>query len=307
MPFKFSYALVGLFVIVLGGAWIGISMWLAYGDFDKDYLPYRVYIRESVSGLYVDAPVKYRGVDVGKVREIVLDPQDPERVRVTMDIEHEVPIKQDTRAVLSIQGLTGIGFIELTGGTRASPRLTAEPGQDYPVMESGPSLFVRMDAAVSELVANLNQFITDARVLMDPELLHLVRETVTNIRTVTQTLAERSDTLNAGLLHAETLLENSARASRKMPELIERINAGAGAVETMAEQIGQAGKSVTATVQQGGDSLVGFGQDTLPDMNRLVRDLRELVAGLERVSRKVEEDPRMLLYGETLSIPGPGE
>ena len=94
-------------------------LWLAAGrTAGKEYDSYLVYLTESVSGLNRQAPVKYRGVVVGLVREIALDPEELERVRVMLAIERGMPIKQDTVAMLSTQGLTGIAYLDLRAGAR---------------------------------------------------------------------------------------------------------------------------------------------------------------------------------------------
>ena len=90
MERQVNYAVVGLFVILLGAAWLAISLWLALGDFGTNYTRYHVFMNESVSGLHLDAPVKYRGVEIGRVRDIGLNPLVPEQVQLTLDIEADV-------------------------------------------------------------------------------------------------------------------------------------------------------------------------------------------------------------------------
>ena len=124
METKVNYMLVGGFVLVLGAALIAGLLWLASGGgFQKKYDLYLALVEESVAGLNLNAPVKYRGVDVGKVRDIRLDPHKPEQVRLLFAIERGTPIKQDTQAMLKTQGLTGIAYVELDGGSLASPPL----------------------------------------------------------------------------------------------------------------------------------------------------------------------------------------
>ncbi|MDE2089916.1 MAG: MCE family protein, partial [Gammaproteobacteria bacterium] len=114
METKVNYAVVGLFVLVLGAALIGIVLWLSAGNFNRQaYVTYYAYMQESVSGLNVNAPVKYHGVDVGRVRRIMLDPHDPARVRLVLDVVRGTPVKTDTVAMLAAQGLTGIAYVEL--------------------------------------------------------------------------------------------------------------------------------------------------------------------------------------------------
>ena len=125
-----NYPIVGLFVLVLGAALIAGVLWLASGGaLQTPYDLYQAIEDESVAGLNLNAPVKYNGVDVGKVRGIALDRANPERVRLVFAIERGTPIKVDTVAVLKTQGLTGIAYVELSGGARDSPLLrAAAPG-----------------------------------------------------------------------------------------------------------------------------------------------------------------------------------
>ena len=139
---KVNYMIVGLFVVLLGVALLGGILWLSRTDYRGVYDRYYSYMTESVSGLSTDASVKYRGVDVGRVKEIVLDPANPEEVRLALDLVRGTPVKENTVAVLETQGLTGLTTVNLTGGTRDSPLLTAKPGETYPVIKSGPSFLL---------------------------------------------------------------------------------------------------------------------------------------------------------------------
>ena len=112
-----NYSVVGAFVLILGALLIAGVLWLASGGaLQKSYNQYLAIADESVAGLNLNAPVKYNGVDVGKVRKIWLDPVNPQRVILLFAIERGTPIKEDTIAVLKTQGLTGIAYVELSGG-----------------------------------------------------------------------------------------------------------------------------------------------------------------------------------------------
>jgi phospholipid/cholesterol/gamma-HCH transport system substrate-binding protein len=156
MEEKVNFAVVGVFVLVFSAAFIAIVLWLSSSKpYGTSYDIYQIYMRESVAGLNVNAPVRYRGVDVGQVRKIALAPGNVEQVQVTLAIESGTPVKVDTVAILSTYGLTGIAFVELTGGSRDSPVLTAEAGNPFPVIKSGPSLMVRLDASLIDAARTL--------------------------------------------------------------------------------------------------------------------------------------------------------
>jgi len=160
MDNKVNYAIIGIFVIILNIALVASILWLSVGIEKKSYQTYQVYVQESVSGLNHKAPVKYRGLEVGYVRDVALEPGRPHEVRVLLDIEAGVPLKQDTLVILSVQGLTGLAHIELTGGSlNASPPIR-EDEQPFPEIKTKPSLMVRLDTAVFDLLDNLNNVST---------------------------------------------------------------------------------------------------------------------------------------------------
>ena len=116
------YLLEGIFVIVLAVAAAFTWVWLAKTGHRDDVL-YRIVFNESVSGLKPGEPVKYHGVDVGVVKAMSLDANDPRRVVVDVTLNKLTPIQTDTRAQLKLKGITGLVYIELTGGDPGAPML----------------------------------------------------------------------------------------------------------------------------------------------------------------------------------------
>ena len=286
MEAKVNLAAVGAFVLLLGAALIAGVLWLSSGkSYRKAYDTYVVYMSESVSGLSVDAPVRYRGVAVGAVRRIALAPGNVELVELTLDIERGTPVKQDTVAVLRTQGLTGIGHIELDGGSRDSPVLQARADEPYPVIRAGPSLMVRLDAAVSGLLANLDRTTESLNALLAEDNRRSLRQTLASLEVLSRTLAARAKTIDTGVAAAAQTMENTA-------QLTERLQKSAAAVERMANQGAQAG---TATAE------------TMEEARALVVELRELTASLKRLSGDLERNPSMLIQGRPPARPGPGE
>lgn len=308
MEEKVNYAVVGLFVLLLGFALIAIVLWLGSGGFTQTtYDRYLAFFRESVSGLSINAPVKYRGVDVGRVREIDLNPQNPEEVRLVLDIKEGAPVKTDTRAVLSVQGLTGIAFVELTGGSRDAPLLKAESDAEYPVIPTSPSLLVRLDTALSSLTGNLNRVTGEISGLLTEENRRSFTNILASLDTVTRSLAAHDGALGRGMEHAADTLEHSAKVTAELPRLVERVGRSAEAIEAMANELAGAGKGVRAAVESGNRDLDRFTAQTLPEFAGLLGELRELTATLQRVGRQLEQDPSILLRGSEGPAPGPGE
>jgi phospholipid/cholesterol/gamma-HCH transport system substrate-binding protein len=123
-----SYLFTGLFVIGFALAAALFSVWLV-GAGHRDDVLYRIHFADSVSGMAVGDPVKFRGVDVGTVRAIALDPGDPRLVQVDVRLRKDAPVKTDTKATLKLKGVTGVVYIELDGGSPNAPTLLASTGE----------------------------------------------------------------------------------------------------------------------------------------------------------------------------------
>ena len=133
------YFFEGLFIIVFTLAATLAFVWLARSGHRDDML-YRIRFNESVSGMSVGDPVKFRGVDVGTVKTMAIDPDDPRRVQVDIKLRKETPVKTDTKAVLKLKGLTGNVFVELNGGgAKAEFLAAATPAGQVPEIPSEKS------------------------------------------------------------------------------------------------------------------------------------------------------------------------
>ena len=308
MESKVSFALVGAFVLLLGAALIGGTLWLSSGEsLRHSYQTYIVYMTDSVAGLSPDAIVSYRGVEVGRVRKIELAPNNGELVRLMLDIEKGTPIKQDTVATLRTQGLTGIAHVELSGGSPSSPTLTAKPGEQYPVIPSGPSLLTRLDTAVTELLDNLNESSSSLNAVLDAENRKAFAQTLANLETVTHTLAQRSQSIDATLSSTARAMENVAKLSDQLSGLVDRVQASAERFDRMSARVSQASSDVVDTVRGAGADVHRFTGETLPETRALIAELRGLSASLRRFSDELEANPALLVQGRPPAKPGPGE
>ena len=118
------YFIEGLFIIVLSIGAAFAFVWLS-GTEQRDDVLYRIRFAESVSGMAVGDPVKFRGVDVGSVKSLAIDPDDARLVLVYIGLRNQTPVKTDTHAVLKLKGVTGTVLIELNGGNPNAELLVA--------------------------------------------------------------------------------------------------------------------------------------------------------------------------------------
>ena len=277
---KINYTLVGLFVIGLFSAMIMIGLWLTAGLSAKTYKVYQVNMNESVAGLNVDSPVQYNGVNVGKVKSMQLNPRNPEQVILLLNIQQDTPITTSTTATLMSQGLTGIAYIGLRGGKTSYVKpLTTEPGEPYPIIKTSPSLFTRLDTAVTELTDNLNNITGDLHAVLDANNRAAFKQTLSNLDTLTTNLAANSKQLNASLTSVNVFLKNTAKASQQFPGLIQN---GQATMQTLNGQ-------------------------TLPAVNQILSTLNEASNNLLTLSNHIKDNPSLLLRGEAPPPPGPGE
>ena len=303
-----NYALVGAFVLVLGAALIAGVLWLASGGtFQKKYDLYLAVEEESVAGLNLNAPVKYNGVDVGKVQEIRLDPVNPERVNLLFAIERGTPIKEDTVAVLKIQGLTGIAYVELSGGARDAPPLTVTAGNEYPVIRTKPSLSARLENVLTNVLAKLDSTSNNLNALLSDENRAAFKSALADIAIVAHTIAARKNALDAGIANAARTFENASRATAQAGPVLDRIGRSADAVEKMGTEVARTSASAGKTVESVGADVQRFAAETLPALERLLGELSTLTTSLRRLSEQTARDPRGFLFGRKAVPAGPGE
>ena len=296
-----NYVLVGAFVLALGTLLVAGVLWLAAGGaWQTQYDTYLAVEDESVAGLNLDAPVKYNGVSVGKVQSIHLDHTNPQRVNLLFAIERGTPIKEDTIAVLKTQGLTGIAYVELNGGTAVSPLLQTQPGARYPQIRTSPSLAARLENVLSSVLAKLDSTSTNLNAMLSEENQASVRSALADMAVVARTVAARKDSIDA-------TLKNTAHASAKVAAVMDRVGRSADAVEKMGLSVAATSESAGKTVDTVGVGLQHMSAETLPELERLLAELSALSASLKTLSEQTRRDPHGLIFGRTPAAGGPGE
>ena len=317
---KVNYILVGSFMAFLGAAVLVGILWLGKTDYRGSYDRYEAYMKESVAGLSVDSTVKYRGVDVGRVKTVALNPDNPEEVLLTLDIIRGTPIKTDTIAVLETQGLTGLATINLTGGSRDASSLQAQEGQAYPVIKTGPSLFFRLDEAASRLLSEegLAQLLFDldtaakgAAKVLDEDNRTMLKRTIKDLSDVAQTIAAHKNqieqSLNGAARSADNLVKLTASLNAEVPTLLAGINKSIATLGTATDELARTSKTIGAVVNEARPELQQLTRRTLPEVGLLVTELRQLTGTLTRVARELEREPSSLVFGRKTPARGPGE
>ncbi len=308
MDDKVNYPLVGAFVLVLGAALVAAVLWLAAGlDGKQSKDRYQAVIKESVAGLNIDAPVKYLGVDVGKVSHIGIDPANSAQVRLQFLIDRGTPIKQDSEAVLKTQGLTGIAYVELSGGSAGSPPLMVRAGGPPPMIPFKMSLGARLENVVTNVLANVDRVSNNLNAVFDNDNRVALKAILADTAALTKALAAQRPVLAAALADAARTTRLSAQAGQKLEPTLDRVAAGALAVERMAVVASSASTKAAVAADAAASGVQQVGSETLPELSRLMAELQDLAASLRRLSEQTTGNPSSLLVGGPPRQPGPGE
>jgi phospholipid/cholesterol/gamma-HCH transport system substrate-binding protein len=308
METKVNMPLVGAFVLAMGAALIAGVLWLASGGmWQQQYDLYLAVEEESVAGLNLNAPVKYNGVEIGKVHSITLDPQDPQRVNLLLAIVQGAPIRQDTVAMLKAQGLTGIAYVELSGGARNIPALAALPGARYPVITTKASLSTRLENVLTRVLAKFDSSSGSIDAFLSIENQRAFSSALADIARISHALAQRGPAIERAIVDAGTTLHNTAGSSAGITSTLLAINRSADAIEQMGNSVARTSQTAGATVSAVGVDVQRFGAETLPELERLLAELSVLSASLHRLSEQTERAPSSLVFGRSPTRPGPGE
>jgi phospholipid/cholesterol/gamma-HCH transport system substrate-binding protein len=297
METRARFVLIGLFTILgfLGG--LGFVLWLAKVQIDRTYAQYDI-VFDTVEGLGQAGAVRYNGVDVGKVLTIALDRRDPSLVRVRIEIYASTPVREDTVATLASQGVTGVTFIALAGGTADAARIVAVAPADVPVIRSESSAVQDLMTDAPDLLTEAIALISEVRTFITPANRDAVAAILADISAATgrieaisqraegtldafdATLAEMDLTLVAaqeGIGHADALIVD------QLPRLMARLEEAAdGAAVAMS-------------------GLAAFARNDLPGLSARLGDViesaRGAIASIDALTGQVASDPGRFLLG----------
>jgi phospholipid/cholesterol/gamma-HCH transport system substrate-binding protein len=286
METRANHLLIGAFVLALVVGLFGFILWLAKVEIDREFEFYYVYFDSSVAGLSTASEVRYNGIPVGSVTEIIIDPIDPRRVRVSIELASTTPVREDTVASLEPQGITGVFYINLSSADPESPPLVAKEGEELPVIASRPSRFEELFAGAPRA---LDQFIiltNQAARFFDEQNRQAVAGILGDIKVLTGTLADRADKL------AQTI-DNIESTSRELKDAAVSVRSATLQVENLVASVDTT-LAVARDTLESTDETLAVARGTMAGADELLtNDLRELVddarATMRSVSRTSDE------------------
>ncbi len=308
MDDKVNYSLVGAFVLVLGALLVAGILWLSVGiGARREMDRYQAFVEESVAGLNVDAPVKYLGVDVGKVSRIEIDPQNSRRVRLVFLINRGTPIKEDSEAVLKAQGLTGIAFVELSGGSEGSKPLVGAGDGVPPTIPFKMSLVARLENVVTNVLGNVDRVSDNLNAVFNAENQLALKSALADLAALAHALEAQKGVLTRGIADAARTTQLTAKAGERLDPTLQGITKSAQSVERMADGLTVTGQRASRAADSAASAVQQASSETLPDLARLMAELNQLSASLRALSEQTARSPSSLVVGRPVPQPGPGE
>jgi phospholipid/cholesterol/gamma-HCH transport system substrate-binding protein len=295
-----KYVAVGAFILLVLAMGVGFVLWYTDASDGSTFARYEIQFAGSVNGLDRGSPVRYLGVDVGRVRRLSIDLQNPTRVNVLVEVDDTTPISSATRASLGLQGVTGLLYINLYQASDVEKTAALRPGEKYPIIESVVSDFDSFLASLPELMGRANSLLERVGRVLSDRNLEALSGTLASLRETTATFPATSR--NAALLveelqatvkeihtSAETLNAMTTEARPEVKQALERVT-------QMTDNLAQASLRVDRFMQQSEQQLGHFTQNGLFEIERLVRETRSAAREFRDLSRSLQENPSQILY-----------
>jgi phospholipid/cholesterol/gamma-HCH transport system substrate-binding protein len=293
-----GYALVvGVFVIALAAALVAAGVWL--GRDRTAYVPYTIASRHGVYGLQPEAPVKLRGVTVGRVETIRFDPGDARTVLVGIAVAADTPIAAGTYAQLGYQGITGLSYIQLDDDPHTGPTQRASAGQ---AIEMRQSLFDRLIVAGPELIDRIDVVMQRAGDLLDEGNRRALSRSLANVELATAQIGGLARDLKPGAAAIEPLAMDARATLGKANEALARVAALSDDLKQRAQALDEVGRAA-AQVGAAGQGA----REAVPRLEQLLDDLSRNSRSLDRLLANLNAQPQSVLLGRPPPAPGPGE
>jgi phospholipid/cholesterol/gamma-HCH transport system substrate-binding protein len=295
-----NYLAVGTFILLVLGMGIAFVLWYTDANDGREYRRYEVRFAGSVSGLNRGSPVRFLGVDVGRVRRLSIDPQDPRRVEVIVDVDDSAPISSATRASLKYQGVTGLLYIELRDAADVPQSPSLQRGRRYPMIESVASDFDVLIESLPELMGRATALLERASRVLSDDNLASITATLKNLRETTEGLpatARNVSTLIEQMQATIVEIRGAADGLRAITtDSQPRIQEAMERMATIAHNLEQASARIDRFTARSETQLGNFTEQGLFELQRLVRETRSAAREFRDLSRSLKENPSQIMY-----------
>lgn len=293
------YASVAVFAVLAIAAAFAFVWWYSGRGDQRVYQRYEIYFEGSVSGLSQGSPVRYLGVDVGRVVSLRVDRNDANRVKVVVEVDEEAPLSGATEARLGLLGLTGLLYIDLQVDPKKDPGRALAQGDRYPMIAAKKGDIQALVEKLPDLVNQASAVMVRIERLVADENLEAVGTSLANLR-------EASTQLPALSRDAAAVAADLRRTSTELAALTQRVHeiatdAGPGVAATLenaeaaVERLSRTAQSLERIVVANEASLAGFAGAGLGEVQQLVIDVRDASSEVRELARTLREQPSSLL------------
>ena len=298
-----NYVAVGAFVLLVIAMAVSFVFWYTDQQDKRTYQRYEIYFPGSVSGLTAGSPVRYLGVDVGKVVRIMLDPQQHKTVQVTVDIDSTAPIDDRTRASLSLQGVTGLLFIDLEQDPKAVSTGVLAQGQRYPMIRSRRSDFDVLLSNLPELTTHLVELADHFNQVFSDDNVRSIKATLNNARLASERLPDTVRETQQLLAEVRRTTQEVQGTVAELRGLITEgspdLKASFANIRQITDNLARTTTRLNSFVAENEPGFSRFSKQSLPEFEQLLRESRQAVRDFRDLSRSLKRDPSQLIYEST--------
>jgi phospholipid/cholesterol/gamma-HCH transport system substrate-binding protein len=307
----------GLFTLVFGAALIGVGFWFSKDDLRLVH--YLISTTTSVAGLKVEAPVRFRGVDVGKVDSIRIEPGIAGRIHIRLGIAEGTPVTTSTYARLGYQGVTGLAYVSLDDSGASTELLKTSSGKVAEIR----MLRSIMDSG-EDLIASFGEIAERVNALLGDDNQQAIKRALAGLEKATLRVATVAEKLEPGVAGIPALIGDARVA---LGDARGALGDARGALGDARGAVGKAGALMTSlgglaekidervdalnrvarSVEEVGAAARSVNDETIPRVNALVEELHRETRAVDRLINALGEQPQSLVFGQPPGKPGPGE
>lgn len=295
-----NYIVVGAFVLLVIAMGVLFVFWYSDRGDERDFTRYEIYFNGSVSGLSEGSAVRYLGVDVGRVVRMNLDTRTPDRVQVIVDIDKKAPISDQTLATLSLQGVTGLLYIDLERDQGDKPLMARVPSERYPVIRSVQSDFDLLIASIPELFSQASSLAKRIGDVFSDENVAAVSTTVGNISKASEELPQAMRELRQLVADLRRTAQEIETAAAGVSDVTHTagpdIKASLERVRVVAENLAATSSQLENLVAENRTNIARFSDRGLKELENLIRDSRQAAQEFRSLTRSLKNNPAQLIY-----------
>lgn len=303
METRAHHILIGTFAILAFALGLGFVLWLSKASADREFGLYDVVFTEAVTGLSKGGLVQYNGIKVGEVVQLKLAPDDPRKVIARVRIDGGTPIKTDTVAKLGLLGVTGMAFIQLTGGSPGSAALRPTDAMPIPIIHAEESALAKLMASGEDIVTSVNESLLRVGQLLSKENVDHVSATLQHIDSIASTVADQRGDMATALKQLadasgelkSTLVTLNQMASTTNKLLSDDASKVLKSTEKAIVSIERVANSADKLLEDNHAALSSFSDQGLRQIGPTLLELRETLRSFKHLSDQLGSSNNLLL------------